>query len=168
MISTQENTIDLFPDFSENSKVWIFQSEMLLDENQQKTIHNSWNSFAPSWNAHGKAIKSQVQILHKCFIIVCLDENVTQASGCSIDKLMHFIQVLEHNLNCSLLNRTNIAYRNNEDCIEICTLDNAKKLYENNIINDQTMVYNNVVTNIAELKKSWEIPLNKSWLKNFL
>ena len=52
------------------------------------------------------------------FIIVYLDEESYQATGCSIDKLIRLIQDLEHELSISLMDRTQIAHRDDNGMID--------------------------------------------------
>jgi hypothetical protein len=53
-----------------------------------------------------------IEIFHNRFIIACVDEKTTSASGCGIDKSVKFIQQLESDLggNNALLERVNIVY----------------------------------------------------------
>ncbi|MDZ7847316.1 MAG: hypothetical protein U5L96_11375 [Owenweeksia sp.] len=70
------------------------------------------------WQAHGKDLQASFIFEYERFIIVALDEASYQATGCSIDKLTHQIQQLEHELNISLMDRTQIAFRDENNLID--------------------------------------------------
>src|SRR5271165_5421624 len=97
--------------FSENSRVWVYQANKKLSDNEANQMQNDLNSFTTSWTAHNHQLKAKGEVRYNRFIILTVDESQAGASGCSIDKSVHFIKHLEQQFNINLLDRFNLAYR---------------------------------------------------------
>ena len=99
---------------------------------------------------------------------MALDEASYQATGCSIDKLTHFIQALEKELSISLLDRTQIAFRDENQLIEIVHMMDFRAALEAGEIDESTVVFNNLIEKKGQLKRQWETMLANSWHKQWL
>ncbi|WP_083257219.1 ABC transporter ATPase [Arcticibacter eurypsychrophilus] len=149
-------------EFSQNSKVWIYQSNRPFAQEEQVKIEKIVAEFATEWQAHGVQLKARSEIRYNRFIIFMVDEIKANASGCSIDRSADFIKELEAEYKVSLFDRFNMAYKTNEEVIS-CNRDEFEVLLNNGIIKPDTIVFNNMVHTKAELDTNWEIPFNKSW-----
>lgn len=99
-------------------------------------------------------------------MVVKVNEDVTNASGCSIDKLTHFIKNTEVSFGVKLLNRLLVAYKNGET-VEVVPASKVKELLGQNLISEETIVYNTALANENELN-NWEHPLKITWLNKYL
>ncbi|MEI8136673.1 MAG: ABC transporter ATPase, partial [Bacteroidota bacterium] len=118
------------------------------------------------WTAHEQELTATFDIIKNKIIVAKVNENITSASGCSIDKLTHFIKDAEKQFNIELLNRLLVAYKSGDE-IEIVHASKIKELLEKNIINENTLIYNTAAGNRDELLK-WEQPLKNTWLNKYL
>ena len=157
----------MFDNFSKESKIWIFQSNRNINDIEITEIYDAWSIFAKNWNAHGFELESKMNIAYNNFIIICLDETKSQISGCAIDKLTHFIQSIEKKINLNLLDRTTVSFKK-DNLIEKSTLKNLKDDYASGKINDETLVFNNLVKSLNEFESNWIVPLKNSWHTSFL
>ena len=48
------------------------------------------------------------------------------------------------------------------------TLKDFRKMAKQKAVSKNTIVFNNLVTNIAEYKENWEVPASESWHNRFL
>ena len=151
----------------ESSRVWVYQSNRLLNDAEVNEINKMAQHFVPSWDAHGALLSSSITVLHHLFVIIVVDEQVTQISGCAIDKSVAFIKRVEQQLNIQCFDRMNVAYQNG-NTIELCNMQQFQTLLNEGKINDQTLVFNNLISTKKELDTNWQIPLNKSWHKRLL
>lgn len=149
---------------SENSRIWIYQADRELQPLEQQTIRERLNAFTVSWEAHGNKLCALGEIRHNRFIILAIDEDQALASGCSIDKSVALIKNLEQEFSIRLLDRTKIAYRDGLE-IKSCSKEEFKGLIEQGPVNEETMVFNNLIQTYGELETNWEVPLKKSWHK---
>jgi hypothetical protein len=162
-----------FKDMSLHSRIWIYQSNREFSENEITQLKTKAESFVSEWTSHGKIMSACIEIFHNRFIIVCVDEKTTSASGCGIDKSVKFIQQLESDLggNTSLLDRMNVAYRHarlNDEAgggkIISCPISEFKNLITFPERQKGITVFNNLVNTKQEFEQNWEVPLEKSWL----
>lgn len=69
---------------------------------------------------------------------------------------------LEKEFNINLFDRFNLAYREGEHILS-APRHVFEGLIKQNSINKQTIVFNNLVQNLAELQTQWEVPFKDSW-----
>jgi len=151
----------------ETSRVWIYQANRSFTENELEEISSKLNAFIEQWTAHGSDLQSGYEIKYKRFIILGLNQKLNNASGCSIDASVHFIQQLEQDYNVDLLDKMNVSYKQGE-FIAYKTLTDFRKMAKQKAVSKNTIVFNNLVTNIAEYKENWEVPASESWHNRFL
>lgn len=156
-----------YQSMSENSRVWVYQSSRMLNDVEVDEINKMAQHFVPGWDAHGAVLASSISVYHNLFIVIVVDENVVQISGCAIDKSIGFIKRVEQQLNIHLFDRMAVAYQYNNS-IEICSLSEFQSLIVEGKITDQTLVFNNLVSTKKEFENQWLVPLHKSWHKRLL
>jgi hypothetical protein len=147
-----------------HSRVWIYQSSRFFTPEEVKTIKTATTEFLTQWNSHGNALSAEIILLHNLFLIIAVDEATAMASGCSIDKSVRLIKELENTLNVSLTGRTTIAYVDGDENIQLKNFAEFKKEIENGTIKNTTIVFNNLLSTLADLETNWIIPANQSWL----
>ncbi|APY12588.1 ABC transporter ATPase [Seonamhaeicola sp. S2-3] len=156
-----------FNTLPEESKVWIYQANRSFTEEEIAEISSKLETFIENWTAHGADLHSGFQIKYKRFIIIGLNQNLNAATGCSIDASVHFIQQLEQEYNVDLMDKMNVSYKQGE-FIAYKSLADFKKMAKDRAISKNTIVFNNLVNNIAEFKENWEVPASESWHSRFL
>ena len=148
--------------FSPQSRVWIYQSDRKLTDLEVQQIQPELNKFTTNWTAHNNQLKAKGEVRYNRFFILIVDESQAGASGCSIDKSVHFMQQVQQHLGINLFDRFNLAYREGEEVLSLPRHDFEAKLKEGSI-NKETVVYNNLVQNLTELETKWEVPFKASW-----
>ncbi|MEM5538587.1 ABC transporter ATPase [Olleya sp. AS48] len=156
-----------FSTLPETSRVWIYQSNRSFSDTELEEIKAKLDIFIESWTAHGSDLKAGYDIRYKRFIILALDQEVNKATGCSIDASVTFIQQLEKEYNVDLLDKMNVSYKQGE-FVAHKTLTDFRKMAKQKAVSKNTIVFNNLVTNIEELNESWEVPASESWHNRFL
>jgi hypothetical protein len=148
--------------FSPQSRVWIYQSDRKLTDQEVQQIQPELDRFTTNWTAHNNQLKARGEIRYNRFFILIVDESQAGASGCSIDKSVHFMQQVQQHLGINLFDRFNLAYREGEEVLSLPRHGFEDKLKDGSI-NKQTIVYNNLVQNLTELETKWEVPFKDSW-----
>jgi hypothetical protein len=148
--------------FSTNSRVWVYQSDKKLTDDLVAQIQQRLDSFTTQWTAHNNQLKAKGEVRYNRFLILIVDETQAGASGCSIDKSVHFMQNLEHEFGINLFDRFNLAYREADEVLSL-PRHGFEDLLKNGAINTNTIVYNNLVQNLSELETKWEVPFKDSW-----
>ena len=151
-----------FEDLSPESKIWIYQSNRPFQEGEINSLHAALRTFIESWTAHNKELQGSYLILRNQFIVLAVDETNMPASGCSIDKSVHFMQVIESELGVSLFDRMLFAF---EEAGELVTLH--REAFEQAVqagrIGPETRVVNNMVFTKEALESKWLLPFAQSW-----
>jgi hypothetical protein len=151
-----------FDKIRDESRIWIFQSNRLISEIDIESIEKKIDAFLSSWTSHGNQLMVASKIKYNLFIIIALDESCSTASGCSIDKLVSFIKNIENEYRISLLDRLDLSYID-KNKISVLRLDDFKRKILEKKINNDTIVFNNLINLKSDLADNWEIPLNRSW-----
>ncbi|MCF7560113.1 ABC transporter ATPase [Sabulilitoribacter multivorans] len=156
-----------FNTLPEESRVWIYQANRSFTEQELEEIQSKLDTFIENWTAHGSDLQSGYIIKYKRFIIIALNQKLNAATGCSIDASVHFIQQLEKDYNVDLMDKMNVSYKQGE-FVAYKTLTDFKKMAKQKAVSKNTIVFNNLVNNIAEFKENWEVPVSESWHSRFL
>ena len=156
-----------FNSLPEESRVWIYQANRSFTEQELSEIREKLDTFIENWTAHGSDLQSGYTIKYKRFIVIGLNQNLNRATGCSIDASVHFIQQLEKDYNVDLMDKMNVSYKQGEFVAYKPLLD-FKKMAKDKAISKNTIVFNNLVSNIAEFKENWEVPASESWHSRFI
>ncbi len=148
--------------FSEQSRVWVYQSDRELSDEQATQVLHQLNLFVAEWTAHNHQLKAKAEVRYNRFLILIVDESQAGASGCSIDKSVNFMKRLEQQFGINLFDRFNLAYR---DCEKVLSAprNGFEELLKTRKINTNTVVFNNLVQNLQQLETKWEVPFKDSW-----
>lgn len=152
-----------FKSLPKNSRIWIFPSSKEIDIHKKSKIKERLVKFISDWTSHNKNIQAGFELPYNRFIVIALNQNLQNASGCSIDSLMNIIQIFEKEFDLILLDRMNVLYRDKNRKIEYLTLKDFVKMVKYKSINSSTTVFNNLVVNKEEYMELWEVPAINSW-----
>ena len=153
---------------SDSSKLWVFQSDKIISPSNQKILINEISPFLTDWSSHGAEIKSSFEIRYDLFLIISVDEEINSASGCSIDKLTNFIIQISNEIGVDFFNRLNVAYKSDFEKINLIRLSDFKTLISEGKINEESIVFNNLIKTKKDYIESWEVQLKNSWHKTLL
>ena len=148
--------------FSEQSRVWVYQSDKELSDEQANQVAGQLNDFVAAWTAHNHQLKAMAEVRYNRFLILIVDESQAGASGCSIDKSVNFIKRLEQQFGINLLDRFNLAYKEGEKVLS-APRHEFEQMLKDGRINTNTIVFNNLVYDLQQLEAKWEVPFKDSW-----
>jgi hypothetical protein len=155
-----------FKKLAPQSKIWIYQSGKILSEEEKEFVTQKTEAFIVDWTAHGHTLEAGVEILYDQFIIIGVNEDINDASGCSIDKSVNHIRELESALNVDLLDRSKVAIMQN-GYVKLIGFSEIKNMVSQGVINSETEVFNNAIVSKSELEPNWLQPVANSWLKRY-
>ena len=156
-----------FDTLPEESRVWIYQANRSFTEQELEEIQTKLDVFIEHWTAHGSDLQAGYVIKYKRFIILALNQNLNKATGCSIDASVRFIQQLEADYKVDLMDKMNVSYKQGEFIAYKSLLD-FKQMAKEKAVSKNTIVFNNLVANIAEFHDNWEVPASESWHSRFI
>ena len=150
-----------------DARVWVYQSSREFSDIEVTTIASKTEEFMATWKRHGDDLKTSYVIKYNQFIVLGVDENLNNASGCSIDSSVHFMQQLEKEFDIDLMNKMNTAFKVGEN-INIVSLSDFQNFAKEGKITSDTTVFNNMIQSKGDFDSKWEIPAIESWHKRFL
>ena len=150
-----------------NSRVWIYQSERQFTIEEVEYICAKAILFIDNWTRHGDDLKGSFTIEYNQFLVLAVDENFNNVSGCSIDSSVRFIQELEKELKLDLMNKMNVSFKDGEN-INVIKLSEFQEFVKEKKITATTVVFNNMVNTKEDFETKWEVTAEKSWHKRFL
>lgn len=156
-----------FEDLDKNARVWIYQSNREFSNNEVEIIKEKTLDFIENWQRHGDNLKASFCIKYNQFIVLAVDENYNNVSGCSIDASVNLIKSIEKAFSVDLTNKLNISFKDANN-INVVTLADFQKYVKQQKITANTIVFNNMVATKEAFENNWEVPADKSWHKRFL
>ena len=155
-----------FETLPESARIWIYQANRTFTDAELEEIRKDLETFLLRWTAHGADLKAGFELPYNRFIVLGLDQSHAQASGCSIDASVHFIQALEAKYKVTLLDRMNVSYKQGPH-IAYKPLDEFRKMAKDRGVSGKTIVFNNLVATKLDYEQHWEVPASESWHSRF-
>ncbi len=156
-----------FESLPDNARVWVYQSDRLLTEAEQKHVAQRMHDFTSQWAAHGQPLSSSFLIDQGMFLILAVDEDQHSASGCSIDSSTHVLKALEADLNIQFFKRDQIAFMG-EGGLFVLALPDLQKEYRQGSWTQDTITFNTLIRNCGEWRRGWKVRAGDTWLKRYL
>jgi len=151
----------LFNGFSASSRVWIYIAHPGLTEEQAQSLYAEANAFTATWQTHGKPLKAAAEIVFRNVLLLAVDGTYIEASGCAIDKQMHWIKRMEEKYATVLTQRMLIPVVS--EYTVICSKAEAQP----NLTN-QTKVIDCTLTMLGDVRTGLVKSMDKTWMRKFL
>ncbi len=160
-----------FEDMPARARLWIYQATRPLSAAEVTYTMQLGQKFASSWAAHGKPLQASVKVFHQRFLVIAVDEDYNQASGCSIDASVALVKELEEKFatareRFSFFDRTKVAFLHQDEVFVASTAQLKQQVSEGKIKPD-TLTFNNLVSNKAQFEKEWVVPVRDSWISRY-
>lgn len=155
---------DILPD---TTRVWIYQANRPVADEQVPEMRRKIREFVTNWVSHNRALRSYGDLLHNRFVVLMVDESQADASGCSIDSSVRFLKSLQSEYGLDLFDRMIFSF---EDGDQVRSLEREEfaRWYAEGRINDDTPVFDTLVSTKKDLEQNWIKPLGKSWHKRMV
>jgi hypothetical protein len=156
-----------FDKISQNARIWVYQTNRQLTDNEANTIKNYLKPAVNQWAAHGASLLASAKVLHNRFVIIALDQSFNEASGCSIDASTRWFKELGEALNVDFFDRSQAYFEGNE--IKTFSVFQSKKAVESGLVSPDTIIFNNVTLSIlSDLNSKWQMKaIDAPTLKRF-
>jgi hypothetical protein len=120
-----------------------------------------------NWTSHNQDLLTYGNIFHLRFLALFVDETIAGASGCSIDKSVHFVEELGKKFGIDFFRRDVFAYLKDDE-VRFVNQANFNEAYQNGDIDDETLMFDNLVKVKYDFIKKWLVPLRDSWHRKFI
>lgn len=144
-------------------RIWIYQANRFFTAPEREQALQILQEFVQDWTAHGNKLAGTADIVHNLFIVLQVDESMANVTGCSIDKSVHLLKRIEHELNISLFDRLLVAYRDKDGGVQLVSRDVFQALVTEGVVTDDTPVFNNLITDGEDFPNNWEVSFAQCW-----
>ncbi|HUM50518.1 MAG TPA: hypothetical protein PK431_01845 [Chitinophagales bacterium] len=149
------------------TKVWVYQANRSFTQDEVWEISDIIENFVDRWQSHSRDVKGYGSLYYRRFLILMADEDACDVSGCSIDSSVKLVKELEQAYDLDFFDRMKVCYKITNDLIGSFPFNKLNEMIESGKINDETIVFNNLVTTKQELENNWAIPLKDSAFAKF-
>lgn len=143
-------------------RVIIYPASRPFAAKESKVIAEKLYDFMGSWAAHGKPLSASFKIEKNQFIVIAVDEEKEQASGCSIDALSGLMRELDAEFDLGLFDRMKASYQQNGEVKTMKLQDFRKALREGELPQD-IEVFDFSKGTYIEFLSDFLLPLKRSW-----
>ena len=166
-MSFNNDNIEMFKGYHPDSRIWIYASDRMISDEESREIDQLIQQFTREWTAHDKALKATGKVFFNRFVLLCVDESRTHASGCSIDTSVHFIRDLEKDFKLNLFDRLSICYSENNS-MQAMHFSRLKEYLEEGKFSATSTIYDTTLTRLGDFLESFMKPASESWIAKFL
>ena len=143
-------------------KVIIYPASRSFTPKESKVITEKLFDFLATWAAHGKPLSSHFKIQKNQFIVVCVDEDVEAASGCSIDALGGVMKEIDQEFQLGLFDRMKATFVENSE-VKTLKLQDFRSGLRNGEISKDIEVYDFSKNTYVAFLSDFLLPLRRSW-----
>lgn len=155
-----------FENLPADSRVWVYTGSRSFTEKETDLIIQLLTQFCEQWVAHGHPLLSSFQLLENQFVIMAVNEDYHNPSGCSIDSSVGVLRKIHETTGIDLLDRKRVPFLVNQK-IELIPLAHLKIQFQQGILQADTLTFNTLATTKSQLQ-NWKIPAESSWVAKYL
>jgi hypothetical protein len=156
------------PTFSPASRVWVYTVNRPLTEAETVFAQKNLDAFCQQWTAHNQALLAKAEVFENQFVILMVDESQAGASGCSIDKSVHFLEQLGEEIGADFFERMRFAWVDETGKLRFASRPEFVTLARAGKIGNETLVADTLVQTKAQLVEKWLVPVSQSWHKRLI
>lgn len=149
-----------FDQLENNAKVFLYPSNKKFFPELLENIQTKVNNFVSTWSDTNE-IEAGFEIKYQRFIIIVIN-NSKPITTTIIDELVTFIFKLQLDHEIELLDKLNVCFKQGE-YVQYKDVKEFKKLIKNKSVNQNTIVFDNLINTKEELDDSWELPAEDTW-----
>ena len=162
-MNIQRDSLDAIT-LPDSSRVWMFGAQRLMSEEEIQHLNHSLADFVSSWQAHGNLLTADYCILHRCVIVVAVDELQEAPSGCSIDKVFHLLQSQKEKYDLDFFQRT-LVWLIHENDLCILNRQEVQAGIDSGEIHPNSLAIHMLANRLGDLKNGGiALPLSESWI----
>jgi hypothetical protein len=154
--------------FSPDSRVWVYTASRPLTAEESAFAQKNLDAFCQQWTAHNHALKAKAEVFENQLIILMVDETQAGASGCSIDKSVHFLEQLGEAIGADFFERMRFGWLNPHGEMQFAHRPEFTTLVQEGKISADTLVADTLVQTKSQLLEKWLVPFDKSWHKRLV
>ena len=155
-----------FEQLPDQSRVWVYQANRRLKGAEIEQIRSFLMNEMNAWAAHGAPLNASFEIRFNQVIIVAVNEDVNEASGCSIDASTRWFKSLGETLQIDFFDRQ-IAKIQGEQ-ISLIPITSIKDFILSAHLLEEDFIIPPQTSDLSQYRNQWLQKVRESWLKKYL
>jgi hypothetical protein len=155
-----------FNQLPENSRVWIYQADRKLLDEEQDLIRQKMLRFCEGWNTHGNGMPSSFSFFDGQILVLAVDESGLGASGCSIDSSVRVLREIESLTGVNLTDQGKITVKSPTGIVKVLPALGLKSKVQSGELTREQEVINPLIQTKSDLQQLWQ-PVGESWLNKY-
>ena len=155
-----------FEQLPDQSRVWVYQANRPLMANEIEQISSFFIHEMNAWAAHGAPLNASFEIRFNQVIIIAVNEDVNEASGCSIDASTRWFKSLGETLQIDFFDRQ-IAKIQGEQ-ISLIPMTSIKEFILSAHLLEEDFIIPPQTSDLGQYRNQWLQTVRESWLKKYL
>lgn len=152
--NTMSKEINLFQEFPDQSRIWLYQSDRALSESEMEALEKQLLAFSDEWAAHGNKLSASAKVINPYFSILVVNDELVPPTGCSVDTKVNFIKELGQKMNVNFFNRMKVTLEDDGELKQI----HFSALKEHK----DALIFDPLLTTLGELRKGWPKAISQS------
>lgn len=145
---------DLFSQFPDQSKVWLYQSDRAMKDDEVKELEERLQSFVSTWAAHGNELWATSKVLNPYFAVIAVNDSLVPPSGCSVDASVKEMKEIGSELGIDFFNRMKVTIQEDEEIKQI----HFSELNDNK----SAVIYDPLISSLGDLRSAWPRAIEQS------
>ena len=144
------------------SRIWVYQCNRFLTAEEEQQLRLELGEFIAQWTSHGAHMEATADILHRSVVVVALDETKAGASGCGIDKSVHFLQQWGAQHELDMLSRQTVIYQGAGE-VQLTTIQQFWAMRKAELITDETLLIDPTILRWKDWPAQGWVSFKNSW-----
>lgn len=155
-----------FEQLPDQSRVWVYQANRPLVDAEIEQISSFLMNEMSAWAAHGAPLNASFEIRFNQVIIVAVNEDVNQASGCSIDASTRWFKSLGELIQVDFFDRQIASIQGER--ILLIPITSIKDFILSANLSEEDFIIPPQTLDLGHYRTQWLQTVRESWLKKYL
>ena len=155
-----------FEQLPDQSRVWVYQANRPLLADEMEQISSFLTYEMNAWAAHGAPLNASFEIRFDQVVIVAVNEDINEASGCSIDASTRWFKSLGETFQIDFFDRQ-IAKIQGEQ-ISLIPITSIKDFILSAHLLEEDFIIPPQTSDLSQYRNQWLQKVRESWLKKYL
>ena len=155
-----------FEQLPDQSRVWVYQANRPLKGEEIEQIKSFLMNEMNAWAAHGAPLNASFEIRFNQVVIVAVNEDVNQASGCSIDTSTRWFKSLGELLQVDFFDRQIASIQGER--ILLIPITSIKDFILSANLSEEDFIIPPQTSDLGHYRTQWLQMVRESWLKKYL
>ncbi len=153
---------NLFPQFPEDAKLWVYAMPRPLTDEQRKLVASRLADFVTQWQSHGTPVHGAFDIVENQFVLIAgyVGDGV---SGCSTDSMVRVMKQLRDE-GLDGFDRSWVYYRDREGKVHTTARSQFQDMVAKGSVAADTPVFDTTVQFVGDLRRgAFETTFANAW-----